>query len=245
MCVYVCVFTCVYCTWSIKAINHFCNQFYTLQIKVFLLASVIPWRTFNIHETFPFCKRSITLFKIKVLYWHLCFYKEPLTSGLEAAVAYWAFKHLTFLIIWVFMGFLLCYSKMLQIFSLYTQICDDRPEKWGEKDIEALILVLSYADRVHNKGLSVTGDSGRWREVWGVCVCVCVCVDGGLDQELFRRFLRSWMCKAGVFLRLMFCLAHRWSNLHLSPNRPSVHWQPGFMCTVMTTSYTINRCSFC
>ncbi len=37
-----------------------------------------------------------------------------------------------------------------------------------------------------------------------VCLCVCVC-DGGLDQELFRR---SGMCK-GVFLRLMFCLAHR------------------------------------
>ncbi len=152
---------------------------------------------------------------------------------------YWAFKHEEDY------GVFCCVTKkMLHIFSLSTQICDDQPQKWGEKDLKAQILVLSYADKAHHKGLSVTGDSS-W-EVWGVrcvCVCVCVCVcDGGLDQELFRR---SGMCK-GVFLRLMLCLAHRWSNLHvLSPNRPSVHRQPGFMCAVMTTFYTINRCSFC
>lgn len=42
-------------------------------------------------------------------------------------------------------------------------MCDYQPYKWEAKDLEALILVLRYAES-HNKGLSITGDSS-WTEI--------------------------------------------------------------------------------
>ncbi len=54
---------------------------HTLKNKVSLLASTVPWRTFNIHENFPFHKRFFRLLKCSSqIYFNNCSLKGYLRS---------------------------------------------------------------------------------------------------------------------------------------------------------------------